>query len=196
MRAHCARVRHFSFFAFTSSPTLSISLFVSQLGVKTFAFSPSPRILLAFLHLFAPFFTPNRLKSGALQWGEGRKTKNGCDAYAREAERSPHAFTPSSRFSFIPFSTSRGGEHRSLVSSDIPHLSTKNGEVFSVLSTAVGDRWRARSFAPCPSPKVCSTKRKAGCENHYLSLALPRKSFIFAAKPPSRSSRDAAFPPV
>lgn len=160
----------------------------SGLGVKTFAFFSSPRTLLALLHLFAPFFTPNRLKSGALQWGEGRKTKNGCDAYAREAERSPHAFTP--------FSTSRGGEHCSLVSSDIPLLSTKNGEAFSVLSTAVGDRWRARSFASCPSPKVCSTKRKAGCENHYLSLALPRKSFIFAAKPPSRSSRDAAFPPV
>ena len=51
----------------------------SGLGVKTFAFFPSPRTLLAFLHLFAPFFTPNRLKSGALQWGE--------------AERSPHAFT-------------------------------------------------------------------------------------------------------
>ena len=160
----------------------------SGLGVKTFVFFPSPRTLLVLLHLFAPFFTPNRLKSGALQWGEGRKTKNGCDAYAREAERSPHAFTP--------FSTSRGGEHRSLVSSDIPLLPTKNGEAFSVLSTAVGDRWRARSFAPCPSPKVCSTKCKAGCENHYLSLALPRKSFIFAAKPPSRSSRDAAFPPV
>ena len=168
----------------------------SELGVKTFVFSPSPRTLLAFLHLFAPFFTPNRLKSGALQWGEGRKTKNGCEAYAREAERSPHAFTPSGRFSFIPFSTSRGGEHRSLVSSDIPLLSTKNGEAFSVLSTAVGDRRRVRSFAPCPSPKVCSTKCKAGCENHYLSLALPRKSFIFAAKPPSRSSHDAAFPPV
>ena len=59
----------------------------SELGVKAFAFSPSPRTLLALLHLFAPFFTPNRLKSGALQWGEGRKTKNGCDAYAREAER-------------------------------------------------------------------------------------------------------------
>lgn len=168
----------------------------SGLGVKTFVFSPSPRTLLALLHLFAPFFTPNRLKSGALQWGEGRKTKNNCDAYAREAERSPHAFTPSGRFPFTPFSTSRGGEHRSLVSSDNPLLSTKNGEAFSVLSTAVGDRWRARSFAPCPSPKVCCTKRKAGCENHYLLLALPRKSFIFAAKPPSRSSRDAAFPPV
>lgn len=168
----------------------------SGLGVKTFAFFSSPRPLLALLHLFAPFFTPNRLKSGALQWGEGRKTKNGCDVYAREAERSPHAFTPPGRLSSIPFSTSRGGEHRSLVSSDIPLLSTKSGEAFSVLPTAVGDRWRVRSFAPCPSPKVCSTKRKAGCENHYLSLALPRKSFIFAAKPPSRSSRDAAFPPV
>lgn len=168
----------------------------SGLGVKTFAFFSSPRTLLVLLHLFAPFFTPNRLKSGALQWGEGRKTKNGCDASTREAERSPHAFTPSGRFSFIPFSTSRGGEHRSLVSSDIPLLSTKNGEAFSVLSTAGSDRWRARSFAPCPSPKVCCTKRKAGCENHYLSLALPRKSFIFAAKPPSRSSRDAAFPLV
>lgn len=168
----------------------------SGLGVKTFVFPPSPCLPLSFLHIFAPFFTPNRLKSGALQWGEGRKTKNGCDAYTREAERSPHAFTPFGRFSFTPFSTSRGGEHRSLVSSDIPLLSTKNGEAFSVLSTAGGDRWRARSFAPCPSPKVCCTKRKAGCENHYLSLALPRKSFIFAAKPPSRSSRDAAFPPV
>ena len=168
----------------------------SGLGVKTFAFFSSPRTLLALLHFFAPFFTPNRLKSGALQWGEGRKTKNGCDAYACEAERSPHAFTPSGRLSSIPFSISRGGEHRSLVSSDIPLLSTKNGEAFSVLSTAVGDRWRARSFAPCPSPKVCCTKRKAGCENHYLSLALPRKSFIFAAKHPLRSSRDAAFPPV
>ena len=51
--------------------------------MKTFAFFSSPRTLLAILHLFAPFFTPNRLKSGALQWGEGRKTKNGCDAYAR-----------------------------------------------------------------------------------------------------------------
>lgn len=107
----------------------------SGLGVKTFVFPPSPRTLLALLHIFAPFFTPNRLKSGALQWDEGRKTKNGCGAYAREAERSPHAFTPSGRFSFIPFSTSRGGEHRSLVSSDIPLLSTKNGEAFSVLST-------------------------------------------------------------
>lgn len=47
----------------------------SELGVKTFAFFSSPRTLLALLHLFAPFFTPNRLKSGALQWGEGRKTK-------------------------------------------------------------------------------------------------------------------------
>lgn len=168
----------------------------SELGVKAFAFFPSPRTLLALLHLFAPFFTPNRLKSGALQWGEGRKTKNGCDAYAREAERSPHTFTTSGRFSSPPFPSCEGGEHRSLVSSDIPLLSTKNGEVFSVLSTTVGDRWRARSFAPCPSPKVCSTKCKAGCENHYLSLALPRKSFIFAAKPPSRSSRDAAFPPL
>lgn len=167
----------------------------SGLGVKTFAFFSSPRTLLALLHLFAPFFTPNRLKSGALQWGEGRKTKNGCDAYARSGTFTSRVH-PSGRFSFIPFSTSRGGEHRSLVSSDIPLLSTKNGEAFSVLSTAVGDRWRARSFAPCPSPKVCSTKRKAGCENHYLSLALPRKSFIFAAKPPSRSSHDAAFPPV
>lgn len=55
----------------------------SGLGVKAFAFFPSPRTLFALLHLFAPFFTPNRLKSGALQWGEGRKTKNGCDAYAR-----------------------------------------------------------------------------------------------------------------
>ena len=168
----------------------------SGLGVKTFVFFSSPRTLLALLHLFAPFFTPNRLKSGALQWGEGRKTKNGCDAYAREAERSPHAFTPSVVFRSPRFPSREGGEHRSLVSSDIPLLSTKNGEAFSVLSTAVGDRWRARSFAPCPSPKVCSTKCKAGCENHYLSLALPRKSFIFAAKPPSRSSRDAAFPPV
>lgn len=168
----------------------------SELGVKTFAFFPSPRTLLVLLHLFAPFFTPNRLKSGALQWGEGRKTKNGCDAYACEAERSPHAFTPSGRFSFIPFSTSRGGEHRSLVSSDIPLLSTKNGEAFSVLSTVVGDRWRARSFASCPSPKVRPTKCKAGRENRYLSLALPPKSFIFAAKHLSRSSRDAAFPPV
>lgn len=168
----------------------------SRLWVKTFAFFSSPRTLLALLHLFAPFFTPNRLKSGALQWGEGRKTKNGCDVYAREAERSPHAFTPFGRLSFIPFSTSRGGEHRSLVSSDIPLLSTKNGEAFSVLPTAGDDRRRARSFALCPSPKVCPTKCKAGCENHYLSLALPRKSFIFAAKPPSRSSRDAAFPPV
>ena len=43
----------------------------SELGVKAFAFFPSPRTLLALLHLFAPFFTPNRLKSGALQWGEG-----------------------------------------------------------------------------------------------------------------------------
>ena len=168
----------------------------SGLSVKAFAFFPSPCLPLSFLHIFAPFFTPNRMKSGSLQWDEGRKTKNGCDAYAREAERSPHAFTPFGRFSSIPFSTSRGGEHRSLVSSDIPLFSTKNREVFSVLSTAVGDRWRARSFIPCPSPKVCSTKCKAGCENHYLSLALPRKSFIFAAKPPSRSSRDAAFPPV
>lgn len=168
----------------------------SELGVKAFAFFPSPRTLLVLLHPFAPFFTPNRLKSGALQWGEGRKTKNGCDAYAREAERSPHAFTPSVVFRSPRSPPREGGEHRSLVSSDIPLLSTKNGEVFSVLSTAVGDRWRARSFAPCPSPKVCSTKCKAGCENHYLSLALPRKSFIFAAKPPSRSSRDAAFPPV
>ena len=67
----------------------------SGLRVKAFAFFSSPRTLLALLHLFAPFFTPNRLKSGALQWGEGRKTKNGCDAYAREAERSPHTFTPS-----------------------------------------------------------------------------------------------------
>ena len=168
----------------------------SELGVKTFAFFSSPRTLLALLHLFAPFFTPNRLKSGALQWGEGGKTKNGCDAYAREAERSPYAFTPFGRFSSIPFSTSRGGEHRSLVSSDIPLLSTKSGEVFSVLSTARGDRRRARSFASCPSPKVCPTKCQARRENRYLSLALPRKSFIFAAKPPSRSSRDAAFPPV
>ena len=168
----------------------------SGLGVKTFAFSPSPRTLLALLHLFAPFFTPNRLKSGALQWGEGRKTKNGCDAYAREAERSPHAFTPFVRFSYPAFSILRGGEHRSLVFSDIPLLSTKSGEVFSVLPTAIGDRWHTRLFAPCPYPKVCSTKCKAGCENHYLSLALPRKSFIFAAKPPSRSSHDAAFPPV
>lgn len=167
----------------------------SGLGVKAFAFFPSPRTLLALLHLFAPFFTPNRLKSGALQWGEGRKTKNGCDAYAREAERSPHAFTPSVVFR-SPVSILRGGEHRSPVFSDISLLSTKNGEVFSVLPTAVGDRWRARSFAACPSPKVCSTKCKAGCENHYLSLALPRKSFIFAAKPPSRSSHDTAFPPV
>ena len=132
--------------------------------MKAFAFFPSPHTLLALLHLFAPFFTPNRLKSGALQWGEGRKTKNGCDVYAREAERSPHTFTPSGRFSFPRFHLARGGEHRSLVSSDIPLLSTKNGEVFSVLSTAVGDRWRARSFAPCPSPKVCSTKCKAGCK--------------------------------
>ena len=126
----------------------------SELGVKTFVFSPSPRTLLAFLHLFAPFFTPNRLKSGALQWGEGRKTKNGCDAYAREAERSPHAFTPSGRFPFIPFSTSRGGEHRSHVFSDMPLLSTKNGEAFSVLSTAIGGvrgrstRVLLRKFAP------------------------------------------------
>ena len=168
----------------------------SGLSVKAFAFFPSPCLLLSFLHIFVPFFTPNRLKSGALQWGEGRKTKNDCEAYVGEAERSPHAFTPPGRLSSIPFSTSRGGEHRSLVSSDIPLLSTKSGEAFSVLPTAGGDRWRARSFAPCPSPKVCCTKSKARCENHYLSLALPRKSFIFAAKPPSRSSRDAAFPPV
>jgi hypothetical protein len=99
----------------------------SELGVKTFVFSPSPRTLLALLHLFAPFFTSNRLKSGALQWGEGRKTKNGCEAYAREAERSPHAFTPFGRFSFTPFSTSRGGEHGSHVFSDVSLLSTKNG---------------------------------------------------------------------
>lgn len=42
MRAHCARVSHFSFFTFTPSPTLPISLFFNQLGVKTFAFEPSP----------------------------------------------------------------------------------------------------------------------------------------------------------
>jgi len=41
-RAHCARVRHFSFFAYTSSLTLFISLFFSHLRVKTFAFEPSP----------------------------------------------------------------------------------------------------------------------------------------------------------
>ena len=40
----------------------------SGLGVKTFVFPPSPRTLLALLHLFAPFFTPNRLKE------EKRKT--------------------------------------------------------------------------------------------------------------------------
>ena len=129
----------------------------SGLGVKTFVFPPSPRTLLALLHLFAPFFTPNRLKSGALQWGEGRKTKNGCDAYACEAERSPHAFTPSGRFSSIPFSTSRGGEHRSLVSSDIPLLSTKNGGGvfrFSPRREAIGGvrgrspRVRLRKLAP------------------------------------------------
>lgn len=168
----------------------------SGLRVKTFAFFSSPRTLLALLHLFAPFFTPNRLKSGALQWGEGRKTKNGCEAYAREAERSPHAFTPSGRLSSIPFSISRGGEHRSLVSSDIPSFRRKTGRRFrfSPRRSAIGG---VRGRSPrVLSPKVCCTKCKAGCENHYLSLALPRKSFIFAAKPPSRSSRDAAFPPV
>lgn len=168
----------------------------SELGVKTFAFFSSPRTLLVLLHLFAPFFTPNRLKSGALQWGEGRKTKNGCDAYAREAERSPHAFTPPGRLSSIPFSTSRGGEHRSLVSSDIPLLSTKNGG--GVFGSPHGGR-RSAACAVVHLVSVsesCPTKCKAGRENRYLSLALPPKSFIFAAKHPSRSSRDAAFPPV
>ncbi|MBF1070408.1 MAG: hypothetical protein HXL30_03585 [Prevotellaceae bacterium] len=40
--ARIARLRHFSFFAFTPSPILSITLSFSQLGVKTFAFEPSP----------------------------------------------------------------------------------------------------------------------------------------------------------
>ena len=128
----------------------------SGLGVKAFAFFPSPHTLLALLHLFAPFFTPNRLKAGALQWGEGRKTKNGCDAYACEAERSPHAFTPSGRLSSIPFSISRGGEHRSLVSSDIPSFRRKTGRCFrfSPRRSAIGGvrgrspRVLLRKFAP------------------------------------------------
>ena len=128
----------------------------SGLGVKTFVIFPFTAHPPCVPSPFRPFFTPNRLKSGALQWGEGRKTKNGCDAYAREAERSPHAFTPSGRFSLIPFSTSRGGEHRSLVSSDNPLLSTKNGEVFrfSPQRSAIGGvhgrspRVLLRKFAP------------------------------------------------
>lgn len=168
----------------------------SGLWVKTFAFFPSPRTLLALLHLFAPFFTPNRLKSGALQWGEGRKTKNGCDAYAREAERSPHAFTPSGRFSY-PRSPPREEANIAPTFSRIcPSFRRKTGRRFRFsprLEAIGGVRGRSPRVL---SPKVCCTKRKAGCENHYLSLALPRKSFIFAAKPPSRSSRDAAFPPV
>lgn len=129
----------------------------SGLGVKTFVFSPSPCLPLSFLHLFAPFFTPNRLKSGSLQWGEGRKTKNGCDAYTREAERSPHAFTPFGRFSFTPFSTSRGGEHSSHVFSDVsPPFDEKRGRRFrfSPRREAIGGvrgrspRVRLRKFAP------------------------------------------------
>ena len=168
----------------------------SGLGVKAFAFFPSPRTLLVLLHLFAPFFTPNRLKSGALQWGEGRKTKNGCDAYAREAERSPHAFTPSGRFSYPPFPPREGANIAPSFSRISPSFRRKTGRRFrfSPQRSAIGG---VRGRSPrVLSPKVCSTKCKAGCENHYLSLALPRKSFIFAAKPPSRSSRDAAFPPL
>ena len=168
----------------------------SELGVKVFAFFPSPRTLLAFLHLFAPFFTPNRLKSGALQWGEGGKTKNGCDAYAREAERSPHAFTPFGHFSFPPFPSCEGANIAPSFPRITPSFRRKTGRRFrfSPRRSAIGG---VRGRSPrVLSPKVCSTKRKAGCENHYLSLALPRKSFIFAAKPPSRSSHDAAFPPV
>ncbi len=103
----------------------------SGLGVKAFAFFPSPHTLLALLHLFAPFFTPNRLKSGALQWGEGRKTKNGCDAYAREAERSPHAFTPFRSFFVHPvFHLARGRTSLPRFLGYPPPFDEKRGGVF------------------------------------------------------------------
>ena len=128
----------------------------SGLGVKTFVFSPSPRTLLAFLHLFAPFFTPNRLKSGALQWGEGRKTKNGCDAYAREAERSPHAFTPFGRFSSPRFHLARGRTSLPRFLGYPPPFDKKRGGVFGSphgRSAIGGVRGRSprvllRKFAP------------------------------------------------
>ena len=46
VRAICARVRHFSIFAFTPSPLCGKLQWIMALGVKTFAF---------FLHLFAVF---------------------------------------------------------------------------------------------------------------------------------------------
>ena len=168
----------------------------SGLSVKAFAFFPSPCLLLSFLHIFAPFFTPNWLKSGLLQWGEGRKTKNGCDTYARSGTFTSRVHLVRSFFVHPVLHLARGANMAPTFSRMCPSFRRKTGEAFSVLPTAVGDRRRARSFAACPSPKGCPTKRKPGCENHYLSLALPRKSFIFAAKHPSRSSRDAAFPPV
>ena len=84
MRAHCARVRHFSFFAFTSSPTSSITLSFSQLGVKTFAFEPSPESGECFAkiaplreHKTAKAFTPNAMIICNLQpAGEEVKAKN------------------------------------------------------------------------------------------------------------------------
>jgi len=45
-RAYCARIRHFSFFAFTPSPLCGKLQRIMALGVKAFAF---------FLHLFAVF---------------------------------------------------------------------------------------------------------------------------------------------
>ena len=128
----------------------------SELGVKAFVFFPSPRTLLVLLHLFAPFFTPNRLKSGALQWGEGRKTKNGCDAYAREAEHSPHAFTPSGRFSFTPFPPREGVNIAPSFSRISPSFRRKTGRCFrfSPQRSAIGGvrgrspRVLLRKFAP------------------------------------------------
>ena len=126
----------------------------SGLSVKAFAFFPSPCLPLSFLHIFAPFFTPNRMKSGSLQWDEGRKTKNGCDEYAREAERSPHAFTPFGRFSFTPFSTSRGGEHSSHVFSDVSLLSTKNG------GGVFGSPHGGRRSAACAVVRLVSVSKR------------------------------------
>ena len=167
----------------------------SGLGVKDFAFFPSPRTLLVLLHLFAPFFTPNRLKSGALQWGEGRKTKNGCDAYAREAERSPHTFTPSGRFSFPRFHLARGRTSLPRFLGYPPPFDEKRGGVFGSLH---GGR---RSVAcavvrPVSFSESLLHKVQGGVRKSLPFVGTSAEILYICSKPPSRSSRDAAFPPV
>ena len=67
------RVRWFSFFAFTSSPGVHISLYLSGIGVKNFVFYPSPFHVTCLVPADCPF-------SPVSCWHDGPIGQAGADA--------------------------------------------------------------------------------------------------------------------